>query len=103
MRALIVGADNGIVEERKWVKPSNPHGVPTYSCSGLLLTLEVYKAYVKVTFAQGSKIADPAGLFNASLLGLRRAIDIHEGVVVDAAAFQGLVRAAIAVNVARQT
>ena len=102
LRGLIMSAAAGIVEERKWVKPSNPHGVPTYSHSGLLMTLEVYQAYVKMTFAQGSKINDPAGIFNASLLGLRRAIDLRQGAVVEAVALQDLVRAAVALNVAKQ-
>lgn len=102
MRALIRGADPELVEERKWVKPSNPFGVPTYSRGGLVLTLEVYKEYVKVTFAYGSKVPDPTGIFNASLLGLRRAIDIRAGETVDEKAFQALVRAAVAVNLAKR-
>lgn len=101
MRALIHEADPEVVEERKWIKPSNPFGVPTYSHAGLLCTLEVYKDYVKLTFAQGSKLADPKRLFNASLLGLRRAIDIREGQRVDADAFKALVRAAVALNLAK--
>ena len=102
MRALILEADPELVEERKWIKPSNPHGVPTYSRAGLVLTLEVYKDYVKVTFAYGSKVPDPTGIFNASLLGMRRAVDIREGESVDAAAFKALVRAAVAVNDAKK-
>ena len=102
MRDLIRTADPELVEERKWIKPSNPHGVPTYSKGGLVLTLEVYKSVVKVTFARGSLVPDPKRLFNASLLGVRRAIDIAEGERVDAGAFQSLVRAAIAVNLARK-
>jgi hypothetical protein len=101
MRALILEAAPELVEERKWIKPSNPHGVPTYSHAGLVCTLEVYKEYVKVTFAYGSKVPDPSGIFNASLLGLRRAVDIREGESVDANAFKALVRAAVAVNVAK--
>jgi hypothetical protein len=103
MRSLILEADPQIVEERKWVKPSNPHGVPTYSRGGLLLTLEVYKDWVKVTFAYGSKVPDPTGIFNASLEGLRRAVDIREGQSVDAAAFKALVRAAVDVNLAKKS
>jgi hypothetical protein len=103
MRALIHEADPDIVEERKWIKPSNPFGVPTYSHAGLVLTLEVYKEYVKVTFAYGSKVPDPAGIFNASLLGLRRAVDIREGETVDAEAFKALVKTAVANNVAKKS
>ena len=99
MRSLILGADPELVEERKWIKPSNPFGVPTYSRAGLVLTLEVYKDRVKVTFAQGSKVKDPTGIFNNSLLGLRRAVDVHEGDVIDGPAFQALVRGAVKVNV----
>ncbi|MCK6546285.1 DUF1801 domain-containing protein [Myxococcota bacterium] len=102
MRTLILDADPDLVEERKWIKPSNPFGVPTYSRAGLVLTLEVYKAYVKVTFAYGSMLPDPKRLFNASLLGLRRAIDLREGETVDAAAFQALIRAAVALNLAKK-
>jgi hypothetical protein len=102
MRALILDADPEIVEERKWIKPSNPSGVPTYSHDGIVLTLEVYQAVVKITFAYGSKVPDPTGIFNASLLGMRRAIDIHEGGSVDAGAFKALVRAAVAVNLAKK-
>lgn len=102
MRALILAADPEIVEERKWIKPSNPAGVPTYSREGIVLTLEVYKAAVKVTFAYGSKVSDPTGIFNASLLGMRRAVDIHEGEAVDAEAFKALVKAAVAVNLAKK-
>ena len=102
MRALILEADPEILEERKWIKPSNPHGVPTYSHAGLVLTLEVYKAAVKVTFAYGAKVPDPTRIFNASLLGIRRAVDIHEGETVDADAFKALVKGAVAVNVAKK-
>lgn len=101
MRELILAADPDIIEERKWIKPSNPFGVPTYSHAGLVLTLEVYKAAVKVTFAYGAKVPDPTRIFNASLLGIRRAVDIHEGETVDAEAFKALVKGAVAVNVAK--
>jgi hypothetical protein len=103
MRALILEADPDLVEERKWIKPSNPHGVPTYSHGGLVLTLEVYKAAVKVTFASGAKVPDPTGIFNASLLGTRRAVDVHEGESVDGEAFKALVKAAVGVNLAKKT
>ena len=102
MRALILAADPEILEERKWIKPSNPSGVPTYSHAGLVLTLEVYKSAVKVTFAQGAKVSDPTGIFNASMLGTRRAVDVHEGETVDADAFKALVKAAVALNVAKK-
>ena len=95
MRELIRAADPEVVEEWKW-------GVPVGSHGGILCTDEVYKAAVKLTFAKGAFVDDPAGLFNASLEGnLRRAIDIREGEAIDAAAFQALVRAAIATNAAK--
>lgn len=99
MRALILEADPGMVEEIKWVKPTNPWGVPTWSHDGIVCTGEVYKEYVKLTFARGASVPDPARLFNASLEGsTRRAIDIREGETVDAAAFRALVKAAVAGN-----
>lgn len=101
LRDLIVRADPEVVEELKWVKPSNPDGVPTWSHDGILCTGELYKDKVKLTFPAGAALDDPAGLFNASLdAGTRRAIDVREGDEVDAAAFQALVRAAVARNVA---
>ena len=101
MRALILEADPGIVEERKWKKASNPAGVPVWSHDGIVCTGETYKNAVKLTFAQGAGLPDPKGLFNSSLEGnTRRAIDIHEGETVDAAAFKALVKAAVARNVA---
>jgi len=103
MRSLILAADPDVVEAVKWVKPSNPSGVPVWEHAGIICTGEVYKAYVKLTFAQGAMLEDPAGLFNAGLDGgTRRAIDIREGETVDAAAFKALVKAAVAFNVARQ-
>lgn len=103
MRGLIHAAAPEVVEAVKWVKPSNPSGVPTWEHAGIICTGEVYKAYVKLTFPQGAALEDPAGLFNAGFGGgTRRAIDIREGETVDAAAFKTLVRAAIALNVARQ-
>jgi hypothetical protein len=100
MRALILEADPEMTEERKWRKPSNNMaGVPVWSHDGIVCTGEVYKNAVKLTFAQGARIPDPARLFNSSLEGsTRRAIDIHEGEEVDAAAFKVLVRAAVAEN-----
>ena len=103
MRALIHDADPLLVEERKWVKPTNPAGVPVWSRAGIVCTGETYKGAVKLTFAKGAALADPAGLFNASLEGnARRAIDFHEGEEVDADAFKALVRAAVALNVAAE-
>jgi hypothetical protein len=102
MRELIKQADPDVVEEVKWVKPSSPAGVPTWSHDGIICTGETYKASVKLTFANGASLDDPAGLFNSSLGGnTRRAIDIHEGDTVDARAFQALVRAAVDFNTVR--
>ena len=99
IRELIEAAAPDAVEEVKWRKPSNPAGVPTWSHNGLLCTGETYKDKVKVTFAKGASLADPAGLFNASLDGnARRAIDFHEGDKVKATAFKALVRSAVALN-----
>ena len=101
LRALMHQADPGIVEERKWVKPSNPDGVPIFSHDGIVCTGETYKQVVKLTFARGASLPDPKKLFNSSLEGsVRRAIDIREGETVDAAAFQQLIRAAAAANTA---
>ena len=99
MRELIEKAVPGVVEEAKWVKPSNPAGVPTWSHHGIICTGETYKSYVKLTFMKGASVPDPKGLFNAGLDGgTRRAIDIHEGDKVDARAFTALVKAAAALN-----
>jgi hypothetical protein len=93
MRALIRQADPGVVEEWKWM------GTPVWSLGGIICTGESYKDKVKLTFAKGAALKDPAGLFNASLDGnVRRAIDIYEGQTVDAAAFQALIQDAIALN-----
>jgi hypothetical protein len=98
MRKLIKQADPDVVEEVKWVKPTNP-GTPTWSHDGIICTGETYKSVVKLTFAKGASLKDPAKLFNASLGGnTRRAIDIHEGDKVDAGAFKTLIRAAVALN-----
>jgi hypothetical protein len=92
MRKLIRDADPEVVEEWKW-------GIPVWSHDGILCTGETYKKAVKLTFAKGASLGDPEGLFNSSMEGrVRRALDIHEGEVVDAAAFKGLVREAVAVN-----
>ncbi|GAA2145408.1 hypothetical protein GCM10009844_20060 [Nocardioides koreensis] len=98
-RSLILGAAPDIVEEAKWRKASNPDGVPTFSCDGLVCTVETYKDQVKLTFAKGASLDDPSGLFNASLdAGTRRAIDLHEGDVLDETSFAELVREAVARN-----
>lgn len=95
MRALIRAADPEVVEEWKWM------GTPVWSHGGIVCTGETYQAKVKLTFAKGASLKDPAGLFNASLDGnTRRAIDIAQGGQVDAAAFQALVREAVALNLA---
>lgn len=97
IRRLIQQADPDVVEEVKWVKPSNPLGVPVWSHDGIICTGETYKNKVKITFAKGASLEDPAGLFNASLKGnTRRAIDLHEGDELDEKAFASLVRAAAA-------
>jgi len=98
MRALIKEADPDVVEELKWVKATNP-GTPTWSHDGIICTGEPYKNAVKLTFANGASLKDPARLFNSSLEGnVRRAIDIHEGEKVDGPAFKALVRQAVALN-----
>jgi hypothetical protein len=99
MRALILEADPAMIEERKWKKAANPDGVPAFSHHGIVCTGETYKDKVKLTFAKGAALEDPAGLFNAGLdSGTRRAIDIHEGEKVDGRAFKALVKAAVALN-----
>src|SRR5438105_15848135 len=98
MRKLINEADPDVVEEWKWVKPKSP-GTPVWSHDGIICTGESYKNVVKLTFAKGASLKDPARLFNSSLDGnTRRAIDIHEGERVDASAFKALIRQAIALN-----
>ncbi len=98
MRKLIKQADPDVVEEWKWVKPTKP-GTPIWSHDGIICTGEAYKQVVKLTFAKGASLQDPAGLFNSSLEGnTRRAIDIHEGEHVDEPAFVALVREAVAEN-----
>ena len=103
MRALIAEAEPEVVETVKWRKPSNPLGVPVWERGGILCTGEVYKDKVKLTFAKGASLDDPARLFNASLDGnTRRAIDLFEGDSIDAAAFRALVREAVAANAAKK-
>ena len=98
MRKLIKAADPDIVEEWKWVKPTKP-GTPVWSHDGIICTGESYKSVVKLTFAKGASLKDPARLFNSSLDGnVRRAIDIREGEEVDESAFKALVRQAVALN-----
>jgi hypothetical protein len=100
MRKLIKEADPDVVEEWKWVKQSSG-GTPVWSHDGIITTGEAYKNAVKLTFAKGASLEDPAGLFNASLEGnTRRAVDIHEGEEVDECAFKELVREAVALNTA---
>ena len=96
MRQLIKEATPDVVEEWKWM------GTPVWSDDGIICTGESYKKIVKLTFARGASLQDPTGLFNSSLDGnVRRAIDIHEGEIVDAAAFRALVREAVALNRSR--
>ena len=103
VREIVHEADPEIVEEWKWVKPTNP-GTPVWSHGGIVCTGETYKNAVKMTFAKGAALEDPAGLFNSSLDGnARRAIDIHEGDKVDEAALKDLIRAAVAVNLKRES
>jgi hypothetical protein len=98
MRALIKKADPDVVEEWKWVKATKP-GTPVWSHDGIFCTGESDKAVVKLTFAKGASLKDPARLFNSSLDGnVRRAIDIHDGEKVDESAFKALVRQAVALN-----
>ena len=99
VRALIHTAEPEVVEEAKWRKASNPDGVPTFSCSGLICTVETYRDKVKLTFARGASLGDPQNLFNASLdAGTRRAIDLREGHELDQDPFIDLVREAVALN-----
>ncbi|MGC1276533.1 MAG: DUF1801 domain-containing protein, partial [Planctomycetaceae bacterium] len=104
VRKVIRQADPDVVEEVKWRKPSNSMlGVPVWSHAGILCTGETYKNVVKLTFAKGAALADPSGLFNASLEGnTRRAIDFHEGDKIDEKTLQALIRAAVALNSAIQ-
>ncbi len=99
VRSLIKQADPEAVEELKWVKATNPGGVPIWSHAGMICTGETYKNVVKMTFAKGASLEDPSGLFNSSLEGnTRRAIDFHEGDKIDEKALKALIRAAVALN-----
>ena len=98
IRTLIRQADPEVVEQWKW------RGVPVWSHAGILCTGETYKSVVKMTFAQGAALEDPAGLFNASLEGnTRRAIDVHEGEKLDEKALEALIKSAVALNLSRAT
>ena len=103
VRTLIKQADPDVVEEVKWKKPSNAmRGVPVWEHAGIICTGETYKAVVKLTFAKGAALKDPARLFNSSLEGtVRRAIDIHQGDKIDEKALQALIRAAVALNTSK--
>ncbi|BDU17492.1 DUF1801 domain-containing protein [Lysobacter auxotrophicus] len=97
VRKLIHQADPDVVEEVKW------RGVPVWSHDGIVCTGETYKNHVKMTFAKGASLEDPAGLFNSSLDGnTRRAIDLHEGDEIDEAALKALIRAAVALNASKK-
>ena len=99
IRALIKQADPEVVEEVKWIKPTNPLGVAVWSHDGLICTGEIYKNAVKMTFPKGASLDDPSGLFNSCREGsARRAIDIHEGDKVNEEALKTLIRAAVALN-----
>jgi hypothetical protein len=98
VRTIIHQADPEIIEEWKWAKATNP-GTPVFSHGGIVCTGETYKNVVKLTFAKGASLNDPAGLFNSSLEGnVRRAIDIHEGEKINEAALKDLIRAAVVLN-----
>lgn len=99
VRALIVEAEPDVVEEAKWRKASNPDGVPTFSCDGLVCTVETYQDKVKITFAKGASVPDPGSVFNASLdAGTRRAVDLFSAEDLDGPAFVELVRGAVTLN-----
>lgn len=99
IRGLIEQAAPGVIEEVKWVKPTNPAGVPTFTLDGLICTVETYANKVKVTFAKGAALPDPHSVFNASLTaGTRRAVDLFESDVLNDAAFAELISAAVALN-----
>ena len=98
VRDIIHKADPEIVEELKWARATSP-GTPVFSHGGIVCTGETYKDHVKMTFAKGAALPDPAGLFNSGLEGnVRRAIDIHEGDKINEAALKDLIRAAVALN-----
>jgi hypothetical protein len=104
VRKIIHAADPEIVEEVKWVRPTAPMGTPVFSHGGIVCTGETHKSVVKLTFAKGASLPDPAGLFNSSLEGnVRRAIDIREGEKVNELALKALIRAAVALNLKGKT
>ncbi len=104
LRSVIKQAVPGVIEELKWRKPSNPHGVPTWSQDGPICTGETYKKVVKLTFFKGASLADPTGMFNSSLEGnTRRAIDFGEADEIDEGALKALLNEAIALNVGTAT
>jgi len=99
LRALIKQADPEVVEEVKWIKPTNPLGVAVWSHDGLICTGEIYNNAVKMTFPSGASLDDPTGLFNSCLEGsARRAIDFHKGDKVNEEALKTLIRAVVALN-----
>ncbi len=101
IRALIKQADPKVVEEVKWIKPTNPLGTAVWSHDGLICTCETYKNDVKMTFPRGASLDDPSGLFNSSLdARVWRAIDFHEGDKINERALKNLIRSAIALNTA---
>ena len=100
IRRLMREAVPDVVEEVKWRKPSNPLGVPTWSRAGIICTGESYKDKIKLSFPKGSSLSDPHGLFNASLTGVRRALDIREVDELDEAALHDLFREAAVLNAA---
>lgn len=99
IRALIKRADPEIIEEAKWIKPTNPLGVAVWSHDGLICTGEIYKKAIKMTFPKGASLDDPSGLFNSYREGTRRAIDFHEGDKINEEALRALIRAAVAHNI----
>ena len=101
MRKLVLQAYPDIVEAVKWRKPTNPAGVPVWEHAGIICTGETYKTHVKLTFAKGALLADPAGLFNGTLNGhTMRAIDLRKDDEIDGEAFMALVGAAVEFNIA---
>lgn len=104
LRRLIHEADPDVLETVKWRKPSNPAGVPIWEHAGIICTGETYKDKVKLTFARGAALNDAHGLFNSSLEGgVRRAIDFAQGAKIDEEAIKGLIREAIAANLAAKS
>jgi hypothetical protein len=99
LRAIVLGADPGVVEEVKWKKPSRPEGVPVWAHDGIICTGEMLKGAVRLTFPKGAALKDPSGLFNTRLDSKSvRAVDIREGDAVHAGALKALIRGAIGLN-----